>query len=78
MDVCVCLCVYVHHMYVGVCGSQMKVLDSLKLELQEVVGHPMWVLGTKSRSSAREVSVHDSWTMSPAPTLRIILLCSSQ
>lgn len=77
MCMCVSLRVYVCHMYAGACGSQRKVSDFLELELQEVVGHPMWVLGTKSRSSAREVSVHDSWTLSPAPTLRIIPLCSS-
>jgi hypothetical protein len=41
----------------SVCGSQKMVLDFLELELQVVVSHPEWVLGTELRSSARAVCI---------------------
>ena len=44
------------HMYVVVYGGQKKVLESLELELQVIVSHLMWVLGTKFQSSGRGVS----------------------
>lgn len=40
------------HCVCSVHGGQ-KVSDSLKLELQAVVSHSVWVLRTKPRSSAR-------------------------
>ena len=40
---CVSLCQGVH-MSVGACGGQERVLDSLELEWQAVVSHPIWVL----------------------------------
>lgn len=39
----------VHYLYASVCRSQKRMLDSPKSELQEVVSHPVWVLGTKQR-----------------------------
>lgn len=41
-------------------------LDPLKLELQRVVGHLTWELGTQLRSSARAVSTFDP-SISPVP-----------
>lgn len=32
----------------GAFKGQKRVSDTLDLDLQEVVSHPMWVLGTKS------------------------------
>lgn len=53
-------------MYVSVCRNmhvsadihkgQKRALYPLGLELQLVLSHLMWVLGTKSRSSVRAVS----------------------
>ena len=44
-SVCVC------YMCGIACGIQKRVSDSLKLELQAVVNHPMWVLGLELGSS---------------------------
>ena len=52
--VCVKVCGYAH-MNASICGSQKRKLDPLKLEQQLAVGHLMWVLQTKLRSSARAV-----------------------
>lgn len=35
-----------------------EVLDPLELQLEAVVGHLIWVLGTKPRSSARAVTLN--------------------
>jgi hypothetical protein len=40
-----------HHMHVGASGGQQRALDSLELELQEIVNHLMWVMGTEPGSS---------------------------
>ena len=37
---------------VNVLGDQKRELDLLELELQVVVSHPRWVVGSKLRSSA--------------------------
>ena len=42
--------------FVDLCSghrSQKKISEPLELELQVVVSHPVWVLGTKLGSSAR-------------------------
>ena len=49
--------IYVRVHMLSVCGSQKMVLDFLELELQVVVSHPEWVLGTELRSSARAVCI---------------------
>lgn len=51
--VCVCHLVCVYHMHAGGCKSQKRTLDPLELELQEVVSHPMWVLGIQPGSTIR-------------------------
>ena len=52
MYVSVCLV----HMCVDVDGGQWRAVDALELELQEFVSHPLWVLGTRLRTSGRAVS----------------------
>lgn len=47
----------------GMCGEarpQRKIMDSLDLQSQVVMNHPLWVLGTKLRSSARTAKGLDS------------------
>lgn len=44
-----------------------EALNPLELELYEIVGHPMWVLGTKQESSESAASTLISWAISPAP-----------
>lgn len=51
---CLSLCGYVQ-MSVGTYRMQNRTLNSLKLELQRVVSHMMWVLGTKLVSFTRTV-----------------------
>lgn len=41
-------------------------LDTLELELELVVRHVIWVLGSKSGSSAKSVSALNNQTLSPA------------
>jgi hypothetical protein len=53
MCTCVCMCVCVCGRCVGTCGDQKRVLDLLELELQVVMNHPIWVLGTKLGSPGR-------------------------
>lgn len=42
--------------HVGTRGSQKKALESLELELQEVVSYTTWVLGTEFWFAARVAS----------------------
>ena len=44
---CVCACEYSAH------GAPKRVEDSLELELQVLVSHPMWVVGIELISSRR-------------------------
>lgn len=44
-----------YHIHEGAEGGQKRELDPLELDLQEVVGHTLWVLGIESGSSARAV-----------------------
>lgn len=46
---CLCVCAGTH-------GSQKRISEPLKLELQVIVNYLMWVLGTKLISSARAPS----------------------
>lgn len=50
-------CVSVHHAHAGTHVVQKKESDLLELELQVIVDHLTWVLGTKRRSTAR-VTTH--------------------
>lgn len=54
----ICLCVCVGCVYICECsahGEQKRTFDPVELELQVVVSHPMWVLGTRLGSSSRAV-----------------------
>lgn len=52
----VCHCVSVCHVCASACGGKKRVCDALKIELQDVVSHMKWTLGTEARPSARAVS----------------------
>lgn len=54
-------CVYMHYIHVDTPGGQKRVSESPKLELEVVVGCPVWVLGTESKSSARVAPKQLSW-----------------
>ena len=43
--------------------SEKQMLDSLELQLEVVVGHQAWMLGTKPRSSDRAVSTLSHWSL---------------
>lgn len=45
-----------YHMLVGALQGLKRASNNLVLNLQVVMYHPIWVLGTKRGSSAREVS----------------------
>lgn len=47
--------------------EQKKVLNPLELELHMVVGHLMWLLGTKLGCSARKASALNHGAISSAP-----------
>lgn len=56
---CLCVCIWVWA-YEGRCLQRVEnVVGSLQLELQVVVRHPTWVLGTGLRPSARTVYALD-------------------
>lgn len=44
-----CVCVWACVCECSDLGGQERALDSLKLQLQVFVNHPMWVLGTEPR-----------------------------
>lgn len=48
-------------------GDEKRVLCSLELELQVVVSHPMWVLGTEPWFPARAASTLRHQTTPPTP-----------
>jgi hypothetical protein len=56
---------------VGTHGGQERVSDSQELELQAIMNHLMWVLGTELMSSARctlkQSSISPGPFLSPAP-----------
>lgn len=56
-------------MYVEAYGAQKR--EALELNLQAVVSHPIWVLGTKSWSSVRKIS-----TLYSEPSLSLFLSSS--
>jgi hypothetical protein len=60
--------VYAHVNADAFWGQQM-VSDSLKLELQMVVSHQPWSLGTKLKSSARTAYVLNHQAIPPAQDL---------
>lgn len=57
------MCAY-FHMNKGTLGSPK--LDPQELQLQIVVSHLTWILGTELRSSERAASVLNGRTISPA------------
>jgi hypothetical protein len=53
-----------------------SVLDPLEQELQAVVSFPMWVLGTKLRSSGKAANAVSCWVISPiSPNIYLLCLC---
>lgn len=69
-------------MSVGLCmwlaatlRGQERALDTLKLELQEVVGHPPKVIETELPSSVRAVHTLNHWAFSLVPGLPISHAC---
>lgn len=53
---CMCVSLCVCHIPVGSYQGQKRVLDPLEPELQAVMNHLLWVLGTFTVSSARAAS----------------------
>lgn len=58
MGLCVCTWIQV--------SWRPKALDPLELEIQMVISHPLWVLRTKFKSSARAVPTLKCWDNSVA------------
>lgn len=54
-------------MCVGDRGDKKKVSDLLEPELQGVVSHHMWVLGTEPQFPIREVSALNDCAIPPTP-----------
>lgn len=54
--ICICVCLCVVCALRCRCLERSEVSDPLELELQVVVNHAVWVLGTKLGSFARAVS----------------------
>jgi hypothetical protein len=70
--ICVCVgaCMSLCVLWICTCRCPQRPeegIGSLELELHMVVNCPSWVLGTKSRSSARAASALNCWGNSPAP-----------
>lgn len=55
-----CVSVCIDQACVGEARPQRKIMDSLDLQSQVVMNHPLWVLGTKLRSSVRAAKGLDS------------------
>lgn len=55
---------YVHCVHAVLTEDQKRVSNSLDMDLQEVVSHVMWLLGTESRSSARSTATLNCSTIS--------------
>lgn len=66
------MCMHVH-MCVVAYGIQKTVLDILELELQEIVSHPIWVLGTELRSSERV-----AYALTTESFLQTLFSCSNK
>lgn len=47
---CLCMCILYAE---GARGGLKRELDPAEVELQAIVNHPIWVLGTKIQSSGR-------------------------
>jgi hypothetical protein len=65
--VCVCVCVYVFGIYAHEHWYQMRPACPSNLELQVVVSHRTWELGTELWSSARAVCTLRLHPISPIP-----------
>lgn len=72
----VCLCVFV---WVCVhecrCLRRLDMSQPLKLEMEALVSHPMWVLGTPPRSSAGALCGPNHWAISPTSRAYIAFVC---
>lgn len=60
MSECPCVC----RLCASVCGDQKRTLDLLRLELQVVASHPVWILGTDLVSSGKTGSIPNHSTKS--------------
>jgi hypothetical protein len=69
MCVCVCVCVpdcLYAHVYIQCLHRPDRASDFLELELEEVVSHLMYILGTQCGSYARAASFLNSSAIFPA------------
>lgn len=64
---CVCLCVIDKHVSIGVPRAPKTALDSLELDLEAIVSHHTWKLGTKRRFCEE---LYPSWLQSRLSTLK--------
>lgn len=51
------MCVICLHLYGDACGGQKRPSDTLQLELQVFLSHPMWVLEARLGPSVKAASV---------------------
>lgn len=63
VSVWVCACLHCAH------GSQKRMWDTLALELQAAVSHPIWAVGTDLKPSVRIVCILHCSAISAAPVL---------
>ena len=65
--VCVCVCMYIYLLCIYRCPQRPEEgIGTLELDLEEVMSHLRWVLGTEPRSSARAASALNLCAISPA------------
>lgn len=61
---CMHVCAYMYVCALVICRNQERVSDPPELELQALVGCPIWVLGTELGSSTKAASTLNHWTIS--------------
>ena len=59
----------------GACRDQKRTSDPRELELQAVVSHSVWMLGTELRSSARAMCTLNLWALFQVPTYSVGVVC---
>lgn len=68
---CVCMHGYVH-VCAGALGGQKRMLEPLKVELQEVVSHLMWEPGAKLAVMKYSKNLN-CWAVSPEPSTNVFI-----
>ena len=66
---CAHLCAYVH-VNAGAYRGPQKASELLDMDLQKVVSHPAWVLGTELGPSERALN-HWAISLAPSPVLKV-------